>query len=162
ILSSPEPDRRVPSGCRLVTDCTIDSQVANEIGQREWMHRRSADRTRRTACLLVWVGSALVFLCAVAAPKAANLPTAPYTPPDREAFVAGIRKDCRGCDLREAKLKRRDLSGADLTGADLTGAVLHRAKLINARLDHAKLQDANLNKADLKRASLKGADLSGA
>jgi len=75
------------------------------------MHRRSARRTRLNACFLVGVGYALVFLFAVATAMAGDRAAAPDTQGDREAFLAGTGKDCRGCDLREAKLKRRDLSG---------------------------------------------------
>ena len=92
------------------------------------MHRRSTKRTRPTTRFLAGLGAVLPFLIAVPATMAGDQPAAPYTPSDREAFLAGTSKDCRGCDLRNAKLKRRDLRGVDLTGADLTGAVLHRAQ----------------------------------
>ncbi len=93
-------------------------------------------------------------------PIAAAVVPAPADP--AEAFLAGVSRDCPGCDLAGANLKRRDLAGADLTGADLTGAVLHRARLAGAKLDGARLGGADLNVADLKRASLTGADLSNA
>ena len=68
------------------------------------MHRRSGSRTRLNACFLVGVGSALVFLFTVATAIAGDQPAAPDAQGDREAFLAGTGKDCRGCDLREAKL----------------------------------------------------------
>src|SRR6476646_1145575 len=106
------------------------------------MHRRTITQVGPTSRSGVEVLAALWLLGAAAAAFAGEEQPQAAVPPDREAFLAGTRNDCRGCDLREARLKRRDLSGADLTGADLTGAVMHRAKLTNAKLDHAKLQDA--------------------
>ena len=39
-----------------------------------------------------------------------------------EDLIAGLRKECRGCDLQGVSFKKADLTGVDLTGANLTDA----------------------------------------
>ena len=79
------------------------------------MHRPTTTRTTPTSRSVIELLAALWLLGAAAAAFARE--SSPGgRPPYREAFLAGTRNYCRGCDLREARLKRRDLSGADLTG----------------------------------------------
>lgn len=80
----------------------------------------------------------------------------------KDAFVAGLSRNCPGCDLTGLNFKRRDLSGADLRGADLTGTSFHRAILRGADLSAARLNETNFNRAVLSGASLSGATLTGA
>ena len=66
-----------------------------------------------------------------------------------EAFLAGTSKDCRGCNLANAKLKRRNLAGADLSGANLAGASFHRSNLRGANFQNAFTYNANFENTDL-------------
>lgn len=77
----------------------------------------------------------------------------------RDAFLAGLTRNCPGCDLTLVSLKRRDLTGADLSGANLTDASLHRAVLRQANLSGANLTNANLNRTILVQANFSGATM---
>ena len=76
-----------------------------------------------------------------------------------EELIAGVRKECRGCDLSEVSFKKANLEGVDLTGAILTNASFHRANLRGAILDGVSANGANFNMIDGTQASFKGADL---
>lgn len=97
---------------------------------------------------------------AIVAPRPAQALPADATPAQR--FLAGLSKDCPGCDLSGADLRRRDLSDAKLNGANLTRAVFHRANLRNADFTGATLTQANLNAADLTFAKFEDATMTGA
>jgi uncharacterized protein YjbI with pentapeptide repeats len=74
-------------------------------------------------------------------------------------FIAGLSKDCAGCDLSGADLRRRDLTGADLSGAKLVATNLHRAILRQVNFRNADLERADLNVADLTQADFTGANM---
>jgi len=71
-------------------------------------------------------------------------------------------KQCKGCNLRDAKLEGAKLEGAKLEGADLALAKLTGADLANADLEGADLALTNLTGADLTGADLGNANLTGA
>jgi uncharacterized protein YjbI with pentapeptide repeats len=76
--------------------------------------------------------------------------------------LVASKTDCRGMDLRGARLvamdlRRKNLDEAQLNGADLTEADLRGASLRAADLSGAYLTGARFNNADLSRAKLNGA-----
>ena len=77
-----------------------------------------------------------------------------------EDLIAGLRKECRGCDLTGVSFKKANLEGVDLTGAILIDASFHRANLRGAILDGVKASGANFNLVEAAKTSFKGADLS--
>lgn len=94
--------------------------------------------------------------------KAAPLvepPPAPAADDKVGMFIAGLSKDCPGCDLSGADLRRRDLTGADLSGATLVATNLHRAILRQVNFKGANLERSDLNVADLTQTDFTGASL---
>jgi hypothetical protein len=60
------------------------------------MHRRSTVWTSPTTRFLVGFGASLALLIAVPPAMAEDQPAGPNITSDREAFLAGTVKDCRG------------------------------------------------------------------
>ncbi len=86
-------------------------------------------------------------------------PPAPATGDMAAQFIAGLVKDCPGCDLSGADLRRHDLTGADLSGAKLVATNLHRAILRGVNFTNADIERSDLNLADITQTNFTGANL---
>jgi uncharacterized protein YjbI with pentapeptide repeats len=115
----------------------------------------SLKRQDKTGDFLAWLQvSTFLFLASL------TLTTPTYAANPEHIKQLLETKQCKGCDLTNAKLKGASLEGANLEGANLEGVYLYKAYLVNANLSGANVRSADLGDVNMKGINLSGADLS--